>query len=75
MTSSPSAAASTDFAVWFKSLFHEGRGLMFPCDETGHVDISSLTERGRTNYFLARDMLGREYATPLVIRSAGSRPH
>jgi hypothetical protein len=75
MTSSPSAAASSDFAVWFRSLFHEGRGLMFPCDEAGHVDIDSLSERGRSNYFFARAALGREFATPQVIRSAGSWPH
>jgi len=60
-------AASRHFDIWFDSLFNDGRGLAFPCDEEGHVDIDSLSERGRSNYFFARAMLGREYATPRVV--------
>jgi hypothetical protein len=63
------------FEVWFESLFNGGRGLVFPCDEAGHVDIDSLTERGRRNYFFARAMLGREYATPRVLPSGRSTSH
>jgi hypothetical protein len=67
MASTPAASAST-FEVWFASLFNEGRGLVFPCDEDGHVRIDALSDRGRSNYFFARAMLGREYATPQVKR-------
>ena len=70
-----SVATSLRFEVWFESLFNNGRGLAFPCDETGHVDINSLSERGRSNYFFARTMLGREYATPRVVRRESSRFH
>jgi hypothetical protein len=63
-----SAAASSHFEVWFESLFDHGRGLVFPCDEAGHVEIDSLSERGRSNYFFARTTLGREYATPRIVR-------
>jgi hypothetical protein len=70
-----SVAASLSFEVWFESLFNNGRGLAFPCDEAGHVDINSLSERGRSNYFFARTMLGREYATPRVVRRESSRFH
>jgi hypothetical protein len=59
---------SLHFEVWFESLFNGGRGLAFPCDEEGHVDIDALSERGRSNYFFARATLGRDYATPRVIR-------
>ena len=62
------AASSSPFEVWFASLFNEGRGLVFPCDEDGHVQIDALSDRGRSNYFFARAMLGREYATPRVVR-------
>ena len=62
------APSSSNFEVWFASLFNEGRGLVFPCDEDGHVQIDALSDRGRSNYFFARAMLGREYATPRVVR-------
>ena len=61
-------ASSSPFEVWFASLFNEGRGLVFPCDEDGHVQIDALSDRGRSNYFFARAMLGREYAMPQVVR-------
>ncbi len=62
--------ASLHFELLFESLFNRGRGLIFPCDEEGHVDVDRLTERGRSNYFFARSMLGREYATPRILRRA-----
>jgi hypothetical protein len=67
-----SVARALHFEVWFESLFNSGRGLVFPCDEAGYVDINSLSERGRSNYFFARTMLGREFATPRVLRCGNS---
>jgi len=57
---------SSQFEIRFQSLFNEGRGLAFPCDATGHVNLDALPEKGRTNYLFARAMVGREYAMPKV---------
>ena len=59
--------ATTAFELRFHSLFHEGRGLAFPCDAAGHVNLDALTERARCNYFFARSVIGREYAHPAVL--------
>ncbi|MFT3953790.1 MAG: hypothetical protein QM722_05160 [Piscinibacter sp.] len=64
-------AASTDcrthgFELRFVSLFDEGRGLAFPCDAQGRVDIDAMSERSRCNYFYARSVIGREFACPAV---------
>ena len=74
-TVTASVAASLHFEVWFESLFNNGRGLAFPCDEVGRVDLDSLSEKGRSNYFFARAMLGRDYATPRVVQSGGRLSH
>jgi hypothetical protein len=60
-----SAAA---FQLRFASLFHPGRALSFPCDERGRVELDALGERARSNYFYARAVVGREFATPQVVR-------
>ena len=48
------------------SLYREGRGLSFPCDEDGQVDLDSLGPRVLSNYLFARAMVGREFAVPVV---------
>lgn len=62
-------SASARYEVRFNSLFREGRGLAFPCDAEGHVDLDNLTERARSHYMLARKLVGREYAVPAVTRA------
>ena len=57
---------SGHFEIRFRSLFHQGRGFVFPCDAAGHVDLDALSERGRCNYLFARAMVGREFALPHV---------
>lgn len=57
----------TCFELRFESLFNPGRGLVFPCDANGLVELDSLSERLRQNYFYARTVVGREYATPSVV--------
>ena len=57
---------STGFELRFPSLFDEGRGLAFPCDAAGHVDVDTLSERARCNYFAAHERIGRDFATPAV---------
>ena len=58
--------SSAQYLIRFRSLFNEGRGLAFPCDATGRVDLDVLSENGRDNYLFARAMVGREFATPRV---------
>ena len=64
------AMPSAHFQLHFSSLFQGGRGLAFPCDARGQVDINSLSERARNNYFYARAVVGREFTWPSVQPSA-----
>jgi hypothetical protein len=57
---------SFNFELRFRSLFNEGRGLAFPCDANGRVNMDALTERARQNYLYARAVIGREFASPAV---------
>jgi hypothetical protein len=57
---------SASYELRFTSLFDEGRGLSFPCDASGQVDIDSLSTRARLNYFYARTVIGREFFMPAV---------
>ena len=63
------ASPGSRFVLRFESLFDPGRGLAFPCDERGEVALDALSERARRNYFYARVVIGREYATPAVQRA------
>ena len=54
----------------FRSLFNEGRGYAFPCDEGGHVDMDVLSPEALNNYFYARTVIGREFFLPVVESSA-----
>ena len=60
------ASAHGGFELRFDSLFVEGRGMSFPCDARGCVQMDTLSERARTNYLYARAVVGREYRTPAV---------
>ncbi len=62
-------SASAGFELRFRSLFNEGRGLAFPCDAAGHVDLDGLSEHARNNYFYARTLIGRDFAMPAVLRT------
>ncbi len=66
---SASSLDAQDYHLRFQSLFNEGRALVFPCDAAGHVDMDALSERARHNYLYARTVIGREFATPAVIRA------
>ena len=61
-----STRASARYELRFQSLFNEGRGLSFPCDAVGQVNIDSLSQRARLNYFYARTVIGREFSMPAV---------
>ncbi len=53
-------------ALRFRSLFREGRGLAFPCDPQGQVNLDALSRAALNNYLYARAVMGREFAWPSV---------
>jgi hypothetical protein len=55
------------YELHFESLFDPGRGLSFPCDAKGQVELDALSERARHNYLFARAVVGREYHVPSVL--------
>ena len=61
---------SSGFELRFQSLFNEGRGLAFPCDAQGRVDIDSLSRTLRLNYLYARTLIGREFSVPALLPRA-----
>ena len=67
MNATAHASSHRAYQLRFQSLFQQGRGYAFPCDETGHVDMDSLSDRARNNYFYARTVIGREFAAPAVL--------
>jgi hypothetical protein len=54
------------FVLHFRSLFDGGRGLAFPCNARGEVDVSALSPRAAINYSAARRAIGRDYGMPAV---------
>ena len=69
MSTSMFADTAAGYELRFESLFHPGRGLTFPCDARGEVALDGLKDTARNNYLYARAGVGREYATPAVVRS------
>lgn len=63
---------ASDYVLRFDALSQGSRGLAFPCDAKGRVDLDALSERARHNYFYARTLMGREFAFP-VVREATAR--
>jgi hypothetical protein len=55
----------------FQSLFDAGRSYAFPCDAIGNVDMDSLSDKACANYLYVRTLIGREFARPTVMISAG----
>jgi hypothetical protein len=60
-TASAHDLAAAGHLLRFRSLFDDGRGLAFPCDEQGHVDMDGLSEQALNNYLYARAAVGREF--------------
>jgi hypothetical protein len=59
-------ATGSGHLLCFRSLFVDGRGLAFPCDAQGWVDLDGLGDRLRLNYLYARVMIGREFHLPQI---------
>lgn len=66
MNVSITSLPGSGFEIRFQSLFKPGRALSFPCDAQGRVQLDSLSDRARDNYFYARAVVGREFAYPSV---------
>lgn len=66
MNANRSPQEPTRYEMRFRSLFQEGRAYAFPCDADGRVDIDSLSDSARNNYFYARTVIGRELSMPAV---------
>ena len=47
----------------------DGRGFDAPAAPQGRFGLLGLSERARHNYLFARAVVGREFATPAVLRS------
>ena len=62
------AAVQSHYELRFENLYKGRRGFSFPCDVKGLVDIDALSERGRSNYYYARVVMGRELTIPIVTR-------
>lgn len=54
------------FLLRFNCLF-TGRGLSFPCDARGEVDLDALSEQARGNLARARSGVGRDFSVPQVV--------
>jgi hypothetical protein len=61
-----SAAPTPRYALRFVCLADASRSYDFECDEAGRVDLDTLSERARLNYFYARTLIGREVSLPAV---------
>jgi len=68
-TDTSAAIERSCFELRFQSLFNAGRGLAFPCNAHGDVDVQALSERAVQNYLGALTGIGREYSLPLVVPS------
>jgi hypothetical protein len=58
---------AADYELRFESLSQAGRALAFPCDAQGGVALDALSERALHNYLFARAVVGRDYASPVVL--------
>lgn len=68
MNSRPVPLMTDDYELRFESLFHAGRALAFPCDQHGGVVLDALSDKALQNYLFARAVVGRDYASPVVLR-------
>lgn len=55
------------YEIRYRSLFDAGRALAFPCDAEGLVPMDQLSTRSFVNYLYARALVGRDFATPVVM--------
>ena len=54
------------YELWFHPIHRAQQTLSFRCDAHGRVDLDELSERGRTEYFYARTVVGVEFMPPAL---------
>jgi hypothetical protein len=67
MESSTPLIVDGRFELRFAATGPGGHDYVFPCDEHGLVDLDTMPERERTEYFFARALMGRDVARPVVV--------
>lgn len=65
-TSGSGGTQDSSFLLRFNCLF-TGRGLSFPCDAQGEVNLDALSETALCNLARARLGVGRDYSVPQVV--------
>jgi len=61
------SASPRVFELCFQPLAPTRRGYAFMCDAAGNVDLDGLGRHAFANYLLARALVGRDYAYPVVV--------
>jgi hypothetical protein len=67
MESSTPLCADGRFELRFAATGPGGHDYVFPCDAHGQVNLDTLPERERTEYFFARALMGRDVERPVVV--------
>ena len=64
-TKSPAMA----FEIRFELLANPGRAVVFPCDSGGRIVEEALSPRARSNLVRVSELVGRDYAYPVIGRT------
>jgi len=67
------ACPACQFELRFAAACPGGHDYAFPCDACGQVDLNTLPERARCDYFFARAMVGHDVVRPVVV-TVGAGP-
>ena len=68
-TTSPAMA----FEIRFELLANPGRAVVFPCDSGGRIVEEALSPRARSNLVHVSELVGRDYAYPVIERTRPMR--
>jgi hypothetical protein len=61
------------FEIRFELLANPGRAVVFPCDSGGRIVEDALSPRARSNLVRVSELVGRDYAYPVVGRTRSMR--
>lgn len=66
------AAAGHRYQLWFRPLPKSTTApRAFRCDAAGHIDLDTLSDHDRGEYFFARALIGRDFDRPAVRHFVG----
>lgn len=69
MNSRAAATSPASYQLQFRPLHGSEPGYVFPCDAAGTVDLDTLNDRARNDYFFARGVIGRQIDAPRLLRA------